>query len=120
MSVRRTARALGLFSPSSYRFERPLDPERTEWASRRCAELILELAGGTLHPGVIDVGAADPGRPPITLRLDQIARVLGIDVPRDRAEAILRALGLEPGERADGRQPSGRRAGGPTWSGRST
>ncbi len=55
MSVRRTARALGLFSPSSYRFERPMDPERTEWASRRCAELILELAGGTLHEGLIDV-----------------------------------------------------------------
>ncbi|MBX6316139.1 MAG: phenylalanine--tRNA ligase subunit beta, partial [Isosphaeraceae bacterium] len=51
MSVRRTARALGLSSPSSYRFERPMDPERTDWASRRCAELILETAGGTLHPG---------------------------------------------------------------------
>ena len=56
MSVRRTSRALGLFSPSSFRFERPLDPEITDWASRRCAELILEVAGGTLHPGVIDVG----------------------------------------------------------------
>ena len=56
MSVRRTSRALGLFSPSSFRFERPLDPEVTEWASRRCAELILKVAGGTLHPGVIDVG----------------------------------------------------------------
>ncbi len=104
MSVRRTARALGLFSPSSHRFERPLDPARTEWASRRCAELILELAGGTLHPGLIDVGDADPGRPPVTLRFDQIARVLGIEVPRDRAEAILSALGLETGERADDRQ----------------
>ena len=59
MSIRKTARRLGLHSPSSYRFERPLDPEATEWASRRCAELILEMAGGTLHPGVIDVG----GRP---------------------------------------------------------
>src|SRR3954452_7493807 len=56
VSVRHTSRALGLISPSSFRFERPLDPERTEWASRRCAQLILELAGGTLHEGVIDVG----------------------------------------------------------------
>ena len=62
MSVRRTSRALGLFSPSSFRFERPLDPEVTEWASRRCAELILEVAGGTLHPGVIDVGRASAER----------------------------------------------------------
>ena len=84
MSVRKTARALGLLSPSSYRFERPLDPEATEWASRRCAELILETAGGTLHPGVIDVGAAPPERPPITLRLDQIPRDPGDhDRPRD-------------------------------------
>ena len=35
MSVRRTSRALGLSSPSSFRFERPLDPEITDWASRR-------------------------------------------------------------------------------------
>ena len=69
MSVRRTSRALGLFSPSSFRFERPLDPDITDWASRRCAELILQTAGGTLHPGVIDVGGPPPPRAPITLRL---------------------------------------------------
>src|SRR5258705_13366493 len=34
LSIRKTARALGLHSPSSYRFERPLDPEGTEWANR--------------------------------------------------------------------------------------
>jgi len=95
MSIRKTARALGLHSPASYRFERPLDPERTEWASRRCAELILEVAGGTLHPGLIDVGRPAPERPVVTLRYAQIRRVLGIDVPRDRVLEILRDLGLE-------------------------
>ncbi|AGA25392.1 phenylalanine--tRNA ligase subunit beta [Singulisphaera acidiphila] len=95
MSIRRTARALGLHSPSSYRFERPLDPERTEWASRRCAELILELAGGTLHPGLIDVSTPLPARSSIKLRYAQIPRVLGIDVPQPRVEAILQDLGLE-------------------------
>jgi phenylalanyl-tRNA synthetase beta chain len=95
MSVRRTSRALGLSSPSSFRFERPLDPEITEWASRRCAELILEVAGGTLHPGVIDVGAPPPRRLPIRLRLAQIERTLGITIDRETASWILRALGLE-------------------------
>lgn len=95
MSIRRTARALGLHSPSSYRFERPLDPEGTEWASRRCAELILEVAGGTLHPGLIDVAVSRPERPAITLRLDQIRRVLGIKVDRPVVVRILQALGLE-------------------------
>lgn len=94
MSVRRTSRAVGLFSPSSFRFERPLDPEITEWASRRCAELILDVAGGTLHPGVIDVGTPAQSRPPITLRLAQIERVLGITIDRDEVRKILTALGL--------------------------
>ncbi len=95
MSVRRTSRALGLFSPSSFRFERPLDLEGTEWASRRCAELILEVGGGTLHPGVIDVGRRTLERTPITLRLGQIERILGIRIDRATAARILKALGLE-------------------------
>lgn len=102
LSVRRTVRALGLPSEASRRFERPMDPERTEWASRRCAELILDLAGGTLHPGVIDVGGPAPGRPEIPLRLDQIPRVLGIEIDRAAVIRILRALGLEPGTEVAG------------------
>ena len=94
MSIRRTSRGLGLFSPASYRFERPLDPESTDWASRRCCELILKTAGGTLHPGVIDVGGARPARPRVTLRLGQIARILGITIDGPTVLRILKALGL--------------------------
>ena len=95
VSVRRTSRALGLFSPSSFRFERPLDPEVTDWASRRCAELILEVAGGTLHPGVIDVGGPPRQRSPITFRLGQIERVLGIRIEPAEVQKTLIALGSE-------------------------
>jgi phenylalanyl-tRNA synthetase beta chain len=102
-SVRRTSRALGLASPSSFRFERGLDRERTDWASRRCAELILELAGGRLHPGVIQVGTPDRERPKITLRFAQVERVLGISIPRERMLKILSGLGLEQVETANDR-----------------
>jgi phenylalanyl-tRNA synthetase beta chain len=102
MSVRRTSRALGLFSPSSFRFERPLDPEITEWASRRCAELILDVAGGTLHPGVIDVAEPRPAREPITLRFAQIERVLGIPIEEREVRRILEALGLKSLGQSDG------------------
>ncbi len=95
ISVRRTSRALGLLSPSSFRFERPLDPEITDWASRRACELILKIAGGTLHPGSIDVGGRKSERPAIPLRLGQIERVLGIDIDRAKVVRILQALGLE-------------------------
>jgi phenylalanyl-tRNA synthetase beta chain len=112
LNVRRTSRALGLHSDSSYRFERPIDPEVTEWASRRCAELILETAGGTLHPGFIDAGAFAVDRPTITLRLGQIARVLGITIDPAEVSRILLALGLEsvesPAEAPKFRPPSWR------------
>ncbi len=95
VSIRRTSRALGLFSPASYRFERTLDPLRTDWASRRCAELMIELAGGKLHPGCLMVGKTGQSRPDVTLRFAQIERVLGIDVSPDESAAILQSLGLE-------------------------
>ena len=92
--IRATARKLGLHSDSSYRFERGLDPNGVEWASRRACELILELAGGELAAGVIDVAVARPARSKITLRLSQLKRILGIEVPQDRVVQILQALGL--------------------------
>jgi len=102
LSIRATARKLKLHSPSSYRFERGTDPEMVDWASRRCCELILKHAGGELIEGVIDMGTPRPKRPPITLRLDQLKRIIGIDVPPEAVRRILTALGcLE--ESASGR-----------------
>lgn len=93
MSIRATARKLNLHSDSSYRFERTLDPAGIDWASRRCCELILELAGGELAAGVIDVGHPAPPRQSVTLRFDQLRRILGIDIPPSEARRILTALG---------------------------
>ncbi|HLA85711.1 MAG TPA: phenylalanine--tRNA ligase subunit beta [Thermoguttaceae bacterium] len=93
LAIRGAARALNLHSDSSYRFERRVDPEGIDWASRRCCELILELAGGRLCQGVVDVGQPPPPRKPVVLRLDQIERVLGISVPEDEVRRILAALG---------------------------
>ncbi len=73
VSIRNTARQLNLHSDSSYRFERRVDPEGLDWASRRCCELILELAGGELAAGVVDVG-----QPPPQARADRAA-VLAVE-----------------------------------------
>jgi len=93
VSIRNTARALNLHSESSYRFERGVDPEGIDWASRRCCELTLELAGGELAQGVVDAGQQPPKRQPIVLRFSQLRRILGIDVPPARVAEILSALG---------------------------
>ncbi len=95
LSVRNTARRLHLHSPSSYRFERGVDPVGIDWSSRRCCELILELAGGELATGVIDVGQQPQPREQVKIRFSQLQRVLGIKIPDDRVRQILTALGNE-------------------------
>ena len=96
LSIRETSRRLKLHSDSSYRFERALDPHGPDWASRRCCELILELAGGELLDGAVFAGTLPPAQcDPITLRFAQIKRILGIEIPSDEAVRILQSLGLK-------------------------
>jgi phenylalanyl-tRNA synthetase beta chain len=95
LGVRATARKLSLHSDSSYRFERGVDSEGVDWASRRCCELILQVAGGTLALGAIDVGRRPAKRPPIVLRFAQLKRIIGIDFDREEVRRVLAALGCE-------------------------
>ncbi|MEO2015706.1 MAG: phenylalanine--tRNA ligase subunit beta [Fuerstiella sp.] len=94
ISVRATARALKLHSPSSFRFERRVDRHNMDWASRRCCELILKVAGGELLEGSVVAGDAAADRPPIVLRFHQVLRILGVDIPSDVCIDILKNLGL--------------------------
>lgn len=95
LSVRSTARSLKLHSPSSYRFERKVDRRQLDWASRRCCELILQVAGGELQSGSVVAGASLPAaRAAVQLRFSQIERILGIRIDADTCVTILQKLGL--------------------------
>lgn len=95
-SIRATARKLVLHSDSSYRFERGIDSYNLDWASRRCCELIVSVAGGEILNGVIEAGiGAPPAKSPVTLRLSQIQRILGIEVPASTVARILKDLGMK-------------------------
>jgi phenylalanyl-tRNA synthetase beta chain len=96
ISVRRTAKALGMRTEASYRFERGVDIETAELASRRAAELIQQTGGGEIFSGVVDI---HPRREPprkITLTRKELLRVMGADVPDRDIEEILAALGFHP------------------------
>src|ERR1700736_968142 len=96
IAIRRATRSLKLHTEASTRFGRGADPEMAELASRGCAELILQLAGGELLGGVVDVY---PGkRPPKKLQVTraELLRVMGADVPDKEIESILGALGFAP------------------------
>lgn len=96
VSIRRTARALGLRTEASTRFERGMDPEMAELASRRCAELIQQLAGGEILAGLVDAYPRKPERQKIELTRKEILRVMGADIPDADVEAALGALGFAP------------------------
>src|SRR5689334_18040762 len=95
VSIRRTARKLGLSSDSSYRFERGVDHDTVDWASRRAVQLIVELAGGKPMKGLIDVDAGRPVRPVAKVRPARIAQVLGMAVSAARVREILSGLGAQ-------------------------
>ena len=95
VSVRRTGRRLALASDSSYRFERGVDFDTVDWASRRAVALLLDLAGGKALRGVIDLSAPRPARPVAKVRPARIAQVLGMAVAPPRVREILTGLGAQ-------------------------
>ena len=94
LAIRNAARKLKLHSPSSFRFERNVDSANLDWASRRVCDLILEIAGGELLDGVIDVGVPPETPPAVKLRFSQLKRLLGIEIPNDFVAPTLEKLGL--------------------------
>lgn len=96
ITVRRATRFLKLHTEASTRFARGADPEMAELASRRCAELILQIAGGELAAGVVDVYPGKRAPKKIRVTRAEILRVMGADVPDKEIEAILGALGFAP------------------------
>ena len=105
ISVRRTSKALNLRTEASIRFERRADPEMAELASRRCAELIQQLAGGEILNGVVDVYPGLAPEQTVEVTRHELLRVMGADVPDSEIEAILSALGFAPA-RTDGSRGS--------------
>jgi phenylalanyl-tRNA synthetase beta chain len=97
-NIRRTARHLGLRSESSYRFERGADIGIAEWASRRCAQLILETAGGELVIGVAEVFSRPPRPHTIALRHAKVSELLGVAIPPAEQIRFLESLGLARAE----------------------
>ena len=93
--VRITSKRFGISSDASYRFERGVDIEGVDAASRRCAQVILETAGGTLADGVLAKGESRQERRRIELRVPRIHDILGMKVTAGEAKAILTSLGFK-------------------------
>ena len=94
-SVRATAKAFGISTEASYRFERGADPGAVLTALDRAAQLIAELAGGTICEGIVDVY---PGQQPlaqIQLRPERVNFVLGTTLEAAEMAQTLNRLGFD-------------------------
>jgi phenylalanyl-tRNA synthetase beta chain len=101
VSIRRTSRRLGLASEAAFRFERTVDIEMIDWASKRTAQLITELAGGRVVRGVVDIYPKRKPAKEVILRLSRLDKLLGIEVPHKEAVRILAAMSFQPDLKGD-------------------
>jgi phenylalanyl-tRNA synthetase beta chain len=101
-SIKFTAGALGLATESCRRFERGVDPDLADFASRRAAALLVELAGAVPAAGVLDCDSRNFAHTRIPLRFDRARQVMGVDLSDAEMVRILSALGLTSEAAGDG------------------
>jgi phenylalanyl-tRNA synthetase beta chain len=101
LSVRRTARRLGMHTEASHRFERGCDPEIAATACDRAAALIAELTGGSVCRGRIDVYPRPWQAVHMEFSVAALSAFVDLEIPRDRILEILAGLGFAPQDNGD-------------------
>lgn len=101
-AIRKTSKRLGLHTESSHRFERGIDIDGVGRALDRAASLIVELSGGVLAKGAIDVYPGKGDRAAIMFRPEKANELIGIDLGRDVILDILTRLECRVSPSADG------------------
>jgi phenylalanyl-tRNA synthetase beta chain len=96
VSIRRTARSLGLYSEASARFEKGVDPEECLRAADRAVELMCRIGAGRVAAGVVDVYPKPYTAKTIVLRPERVEKILGVPVPTGEMVDILERLGFAP------------------------
>src|SRR2546421_10054470 len=93
-NIRRTSVALGLRTDASSRFEKGLDPNLTVIAANRAMQLMSELAGGTVHPGIVDCYPNPPKPRTILFATGEVEWLTAVKVTQHEAVEALLALGF--------------------------
>ncbi len=93
-SVRKTARALGIRTESSARFEKGVDILQVEYAMNRALQLIEELDAGDIISGKLDCHGELPTPRKLDVPAARINELLGLDIPAEAMVDILNRLDI--------------------------
>lgn len=95
VSIRKTAKRHQLNTDASFRFERGIDPTITEYALKRAALLIQEVAGGEITSDVINVYPKKIEDFSVFLNFSKVAKIIGQELPKDNIKKILVSLDIK-------------------------
>jgi len=95
ISIRKTAKRHGLNTDASFRFERGVDINNTEYCLRRAALLIKEIAGGDITSDVIDLYSKKKDGYQVFLSFERIDTLIGQKIPADTIKSILASLDIQ-------------------------
>ena len=95
VSVRKTAKRHQLNTDASFRFERGIDPSITEYALKRAALLIQEVAGGEITSDIIDAYPKKVEDFSVFLNFNKVTKIIGQEIPKDIIKKILVSLDIK-------------------------
>jgi len=95
VSVRKTAKRHGINTDASFRFERGIDPNITDYALRYAAILIKEIAGGEITSDLIDVYPKKIQDFQVFLSFEKTKKIIGEEIPKETIKKILTSLEIK-------------------------
>ncbi len=95
VSIRKTAKRHGLNTDASFRFERGIDPNITDYALKRAALLIIDIAGGEISSDVMDFYPKKIEDFQVRLSFDNAKKLIGEEIPRETIKSILTSLEIK-------------------------
>ncbi|GAB4165408.1 MAG: phenylalanine--tRNA ligase subunit beta [Winogradskyella sp.] len=95
VSVRKTAKRHGLNTDASFRFERGIDPNITEYALKRAALLITEVAGGEITSDISDAYPNKIKDYEVRLSFENAKNLIGEEIPKETIKSILTSLEIK-------------------------
>ena len=95
ITIRKTAKRHGLSTDASFRFERGIDPNMTVKALQKAAQLIIEIAGGTVTSSINDIYPEPIADFEIDFKYKTLTQLLGESIPKTDVESILQSLDIK-------------------------